>query len=213
MLAIRCRIKRSWFGLLFLAFALIPAPQLLHAQSKDTADKSMDISVFGGLQHLDPDFGHAGYGFTAGAELTRYIGWRVAPSLEVRGNYAKTPNVSESTALVGLRVKTDFRRRFHPYVDVLVGAGRIDFNQPPAPGYTHDSSVVYSYGAGVDYDVYRNFSARIDFQGQSWNMGPDPSGTTTSSTDFTLAPTTWLFGIAYRIPFRPYVRQHDVSNH
>jgi len=194
-------------GLLLLAIALIPAPSTLHAQSKVTADKTMDVSVFGGLQHLDPDYGRAGYGFTAGGDLTRYIGWRVAPSLEVRGNYATARSVSESTILFGLRVKTDFRRRFHPYVDFLVGPGRINFDQPLAPGYSQDSSVVYSYGAGADLDVYRNFAAKIDFQGQSWNLGPNTSLPVSQQTPFTLAPTTWVFGISYRIPFRSNVRQ------
>src|ERR1700721_2118644 len=92
------KVDRRCAGLILFAIALFSAPQGLPAQSKVTADKTMDISVFGGLQHLDPAFGRAGYGFTAGADLTRYIGWPVAPSLEVRGNYATTPNVTESTA-------------------------------------------------------------------------------------------------------------------
>jgi len=200
-------------GLLLLAITLMPASQMLHAQSKVTADKTMDVSVFGGYLYLNPDYGRSGSGFTAGADLTQYFGWRVAPSFEVRGNYASMPDASESTALVGFRLKTDFHRRFHPYADFLVGAGRINFKQPPEPGYTHDSSVVYSYGGGVNIDVHRNFAAKIDFQRQSWNLGRGPSVTAGQTPDVMLAPMALVVGVAYRIPFRPYFRQHDVSNH
>lgn len=201
----------SFTSMLLLAIILFASPSELFAQSTVTADKSMDVTIFGGLQHLDPDYGRSGYGFTAGADLTRYFHFPIAPSFEVRGNYAHANFVTESTQLFGFRVKTDLRHRIHPYADFLIGAGEIHFDQPLAPGYTHDGSVVYSYGAGVDYDLYKNFAAKVDFQGQSWNMGPESAAP--GAANFTLAPTTWVFGLAYRIPFRPYFRQHDVPNH
>ena len=178
---------------------------MLDAQSMVTADKSMDVSAFGGYLYLNPDYGRSGSGVAAGADLTRYFRWRVAPSLEVRGNYASAPAVSESTVLFGVRLKTDFRRRIHPYVDFLAGGGRIVFAQPPIPSYTQDKSVVYSYGGGLDIDVHRNFAAKIDFQVQNWNMGPNSVIKGNQTADFTLAPTALVVGITYRIPFHPYV--------
>jgi hypothetical protein len=204
------KIDARYASLLLLAIVLIQSPRMLHAQSKATADNSMDMSVFGGYLYLNPDYGRSGSGVTAGADLTRYMGWRVVPSFEVRGNYAKTLTVSEYTALVGFRVKTDFRGRFHPYADFLVGVGRINFEQPLSPSYTHDGSVVYSYGGGVDIDVHNNFAAKFDFSGQSWNMGPESSAP--GASNFTLAPMALVVGVTYRIPFRTHDRQSDISN-
>jgi hypothetical protein len=205
------KIDARYASLLLLAIVLIHAPRVLQAQSTATADNSMDMSVFGGYLYLNPDYGRSGSGGTVGADLTRYLsGWRFAPSFEVRGNYATTSDVSESTALVGFRVKTDFRGRFHPYADFLVGVGRINFDQPSSPSYTHDGSVVYSYGGGVDIDVHNNFAAKFDFSGQSWNMGPESSAP--GARDFTLAPMALVVGVTYRIPFRTHNRQSDLSN-
>jgi len=217
MLQLRRIFEARCAILLLFTIAIFSSPRSLAAQSMVTAEKSMDVSVFGAYLYTDPDIGprtDRGNGITAGADLTRYFGWRVAPSLEVRGNYAEAPYASESTALIGLRLKTDLRRGFHPYADFLVGGGRIVFTQPPALGYTRDKSLVYSLGAGVNIDMYRNFAAKIDFQGQSWNMGRSPSVTGGSQTaHFTLVPVGLMVGVSYRIPFRPYIRQHDVPNH
>jgi opacity protein-like surface antigen len=209
------KLDVRYLSLLLFAITFFVAPRVL-AQSKITADKSMDVSVFGGYLFTDPDIGRRsdrGNGISVGADVTRYFGWRVAPSLEVRSNYAAAPFASESTALVGLRLKTDLRRRFHPYADFLIGGGRIAFTNPPAPGYKSDKSLVYDLGGGMDIDVHRNFAAKVDFQGQSWDMGISPSVTGSQTKRFTLVPVGLMVGVTYRIPFRPYNRQSDVPQH
>jgi hypothetical protein len=215
MLFFTPKIEVRHASLLLFAITLFAMPQAL-AQSKVTADKTMDVSVFGGYLYTDPDIGRRtdrGNGVSVGADLTRYFGWRVAPSVEVRGNYASAPFASESTALIGLRVKTDLHRTLHPYADFLVGGGRIAFTNPPAPGYNSDKSLVYSLGGGVDIDVHRNFAAKVDFQGQSWNMGISPSVTGSQTKRFTLVPIALMVGVTYRIPFRPRNRQSDFPQH
>jgi hypothetical protein len=212
MMLARQKIEVRFASLLLFAVMFFATSRTLPAQSKVTADKTMDISVFGGYLYTDPDIGRRsdrGNGVSVGADLTRYFRWRVAPSLEVRGNYAAAPYATESTALFGLRLKTDLRHIFHPYADFLVGGGRIVFTNPPAPGYLKDKSLVYDLGGGVDIDVHRNFAAKIDFQGQSWNMGISPSVTGSQTNRFTLVPVALMVGVTYRIPFRTYNRSTE----
>lgn len=54
----------------------------------------------------------------------------------------------------------------------------------------------------MDADLVRQFQLKIDFQGQHWNTG----GTNT------FTPTLLLFGLAYRIPFGPHVRQGTIRH-
>jgi len=210
-IAIR-KIDTRFAGITLLAITLFVVPLMLHAQSTLTAEKPLDISVFGGYIYLDPDIGKPsdrGNGVSVGADVSHSFGWHITPSFEVRANYADAPFASESTVLFGLRVKSDFRHRFHPYADFLFGAGHIIFTSPPASGYRSDKSVVYSYGGGMDFDVHGNFGAKIDFQAQNWNMGLSPSVTASPTANFTLAPMALVVGVTYHIPFRPpYAHQH-----
>ena len=201
---------------MLFAIALFTAARMLPAQSKATADKAADISVFAGYQYTNPDIGKStdrGNGVTVGVDFTRYFKSRFVPSIEARGTYASAPFATESTALGGLRLKVDLRQKFHPYADFLIGGGRIVFTTPPAAGYTRDTSIVYSYGGGIDIDVHKNFAAKFDFQEQSWNMGPSPSVTGVFGANFTLAPMVLTVGVNYHIPFRPHIRQDDVSHY
>lgn len=170
---------------------------LSHAQATSTASKSADVSVFGGWQGAHPDYGpYNSYGGAFGADYTRYFR-RVEPSLEFRANFNSNIAVKEHSYVVGLRAA--FPVRFvKPYADFLVGPGTIDF--PYNIGYTHDNSVVYSYGGGVDIPVYRNFAAFADVQGQHWNTDP-----------LTYSPSLLTIGVRYTIPFRAHVSQRDLG--
>ncbi len=186
-------------SLIVLSFSLSAVlaftPNRVSAQGVPTESKGMDLAAFGGYVNIAPDYGSSrDNGFLLGADLTRYFHWPVAPSLEIRTNLANGPIANEDSYLVGLRAQVDLHR-FHPYADFLIGYGSIHYDIPPSPGYTHDNSVVKSFGAGLDYDVTRNFQARIDFQSQHWTLGPGD----------TLTPTALSFGIRYVIPFKPHV--------
>jgi len=210
-------LKSFLVGRVLFGVVLLAATRTLLAQSMLTADKKADISVFAGYQYMNPDIGRStdrGNGATFGGDFTRYFNkWPVAPALEVRGNYATAPFANESSILFGLRVTSELRRRFHPYADFLVGAGKINFNQPPSPTFTYDASVVYSYGGGVDFDMPRNFGAKVDFQAQSWNMGLEPEFTSTPTQNFTLAPILLTVGVNYHIPFRSRVHQGTIPHY
>jgi hypothetical protein len=186
-----------------IAALLALAPSRASAQEFPTASKDMDISAFGGYENLDPSYYSAprDSGLLLGADLTRYIGhWPVAPSVELRANFAGGPTVNEHSYLFGLRAQGHVFRRYYPYADVLVGLGSIYYNHPTIPGYTHDNSIVFSFGGGVDIDLIHNFQAKLDIQGQHWNLG-------TGNDSDILTPSVISIGLAYRIPFKPHFAQ------
>jgi len=189
---------------LFSLAALISVPAA-RAQADATASRGASISAFGGYAYSAPDFGpKKNSGGVLGADYTRYFGWRIAPSFELRANYTTGQTVTEKSFLAGPRFQTDLRR-FHPYVDALFGGASIDFAVSPNPGvpsYTHDFAFASSYGAGVDIDLVHRFQAKVDFQQQFENFGPN--GTIVNNANFTLTPSYFTVGVVYRIPFRPH---------
>jgi len=195
----RTSLQRVCLLFLFL-LAVLSKSYTAWAQADPTASRSSALSVFGGYTNSDSDYGrYRNTGGTVGADYTRYFGWRVAPSLEIRANDTNGPDLKQESILFGLRLQTDFRR-FHPYADVLYGGTKIFFAIPPAPNYTYDIASTTSIGGGVDIDVIRNFQAKIDYQAEFMNFGPN--GTQPNNADFTLTPKLWTIGVVYRIPFR-----------
>ena len=188
--------------LLLAAFVQIPAAR---AQSLPGANKKADIAVFGGFDHSNPDFGaQRNNGIVLGGDYTRYFGWRIAPSFEVRVNRTTGFEMDQEAFFGGLRVKTDIRR-FHPYANFLVGGTKITFHFPPNPHYLTDTATAFSFGGGLDFDVYRNFQLKVDYQEQMENFGGN--GTQPNNADFTLSPTHFAVGVVYRIPFHDHKRQ------
>jgi hypothetical protein len=190
---------------LLLVFALITIP--LYSQGIPTESKGMDLAAFGGYLNANPAYvpspaypNDRNSGTFFGADLTRYFHLPVAPSLEVRANFADGAIVDEHSYLGGLRVQGDLFHRYHPYADFLAGYGSIHFNHPTIPGYTHDNSTVYSYGGGLDVDLMRHFQARVDFQGQRWALGTD-------GPNDKFSPSILSIGLRYVIPFKPHVSQ------
>lgn len=192
-----CLMTYLRFALFVVAASTIPVATA-RSQARQTATKSADIAVFGGWVGAHPDYGpYNSYGGMFGADYTRYFHSPVVPSLEFRANFHSNIVVKEHSYVVGLRAVAPFRL-IRPYADFLVGPGTIDF--PYNIGYTHDDSVVYSYGGGVDVPVFRNFEFRADLQGQHWNLQP-----------LTYTPSLLTLGVRYTIPFRAYVSQRDLG--
>jgi opacity protein-like surface antigen len=188
---------------------LLAAPSL-NAQALPTANRRAEISVFGGYMLSDLDFdGKSKDGFAFGADFTVFPHFFVDPSVEVRYDHASIAQISEHAYLIGPRVQKDYRR-VHPYANFLVGIGGIDYHPAPFfdPRDTSDSGRNYSIGGGVDFDVARNISVKVDYQQQFWNLGKDPNVTPTG--DYTLSPTTLLFGVTYHIPFSGLRKQREL---
>jgi opacity protein-like surface antigen len=165
-----------------------------HAQTAPVAFKTSDISVFAGYQNLHPDYGtFRNNGFVVGADFTRYLAIRVDPSLEVRYNYATGKVGSEKSLEAGIRAQTDFKR-FHPYLDLLGGVATVNFSRVYGnPTYTHSNGPTFSFGGGVDFDIYHNFQVKVDYQQQQMYF----------AQNITLTPRPLSVGLTYRIPFSP----------
>jgi Outer membrane protein beta-barrel domain len=192
-------LQRASLFFLFLLVVLSEG-RAARAQADPTATRTAALSAFGGYTNSNSDYGrYRNTGGTVGVDYTRYFRWRVIPSLEIRGNYTTGPDLKQGSILFGPRLQMDLHR-FHPYADVFYGGTKIIFQFPPAPGYTYDIASTVSVGGGVDIDVLSHFQAKIDYQKEFMNFGPN--GTQPNNADFTLTPSLFTVGVVYRIPFR-----------
>lgn len=173
----------------------------LGAQSLDAAGRPAEIAVTGGYIYGNPAYGpDKMQGVSFGALYTRYFHFPVAPSLEVRANIASTSYIKETTYLGGLRIQGQFRRKLHPYGDLLVGKGTISFKFPVSPNYSSDNSTIVSYGGGLGFDVFNNVQLTGDYQYQYWNLGTSHGG-----AGAIFHPELFTVGVKYTIPFHSYV--------
>jgi len=168
-----------------------------YGQARAAADRTAEISVFGGGSFYKPDYGLAGQpAYDFGADLTWFLHRSyLAPSLELRGVVSpKGTSVGENTYSAGLKVQHRYGRVV-PYADFLMGAGTIKFTNPQYQYgrgyYTSDNSKVYSFGGGVDVDIAWHFSAKGDFQYSHWDTGGN----------VTYTPVAYTGGVVYHIPF------------
>ena len=185
---------------LLLVLAALSERPSARAQGLPAATRKADISVFGAFDHSNPDFGaFRNNGIVLGADYTRYFGWRLAPSFEVRANRTPGFEMDQESILAGLRLKADIRR-FHPYADFLFGGTKVTFHFPLNPHYLNDTALASSVGGGLDFDIYRNFQLKVDYQEQFENFGPN--GTQPNNANFTLTPGGFTAGVVYRIPFK-----------
>jgi hypothetical protein len=165
--------------------ALFAAPdmgKIAEAQAVPTASQSFRLSAFAGMTGVYTDIlGGHNLSFTAGADVTFRRFWGVNPSAEFRGTipFDSGSIAGESSLLGGIK----FERRhaaFHPYGDVLIGRGAINWqNGGYHPGdilYIRSTSMVYSMGGGVDMDVTRRWAAKFDLQYQFWTTFPPYPG-------------------------------------
>ncbi len=161
----------AFFAVLLVALAAAPR---MGAQAVPTATQGLELSAFGGVAGRYTNLlGGKNLGITAGADLAfpAYRGFR--PVAELRGSYPVHGGTidRQRELLGGLRVERLYRN-YHPYVDFLAGRGQIDYQRGGfAYGpfiYLSSTTAVYSGGVGVDVDVTRHWSARVDFQVQHW---------------------------------------------
>ena len=96
----------------------------------------------------------------------------------------------QDTAEVGPMYAWNHYRNFRPYVKYMRGIGSIDF--PSTTIYTHDTFLVLSPGAGVEYHAWGHIWIRGDYEYQYWHH-------TFGSHD--LNPNGFTIGASY--DFRP----------
>lgn len=174
-----------------LVSVTVVGPQYLNAQAAPTRSRVAGAIAFVTYTWLNPDYGSSGDAVTVGGDYTKFYKF-LSPSLEARFKTGSGLAVSEETFGGGLRVEHQIKY-FHPYIDFLVSNGWIHFAEKDYIGSnsnSSNSSIVYSFGGGMDYDVSDQWAARLDFQSESWNLQSVPN--------VTLAPRAYSFGILYR---------------
>jgi opacity protein-like surface antigen len=159
------------------------------AQAVPTADRPNQISAFASAGRIYTDYGQDDFGFVLGGDMTRHFRF-LAAGLEARYTHSSGDAITENSFAGGVRAEKSIRR-FRPYADFLIGYGTIHFI-PGIPGYTHDNSVVYDIGAGLEYDIAPSFAVKFDAQQQYWHLGQASSE---------LEPYNVSVGVVYRIPF------------
>jgi hypothetical protein len=180
--------------------AVTSQAQIQEGNKAPQASREGEISVFAGYTNAGPDYGQTrNNGATFGADYTRYMNRFLAPSVEVRFNFADGTTVDQRNFLAGLRLQADVSR-MHPYVDALFGVNHLSFDHPFKSTYTSDNAFAKSFGGGINVDVYKNFQANADFQYVLVNFGAN--GTLPNNAEFTLTPTYATVGVVYRIPSR-----------
>ncbi len=197
ILSTRYRIAPSL--LLSLSLLTIYAGKL-HSQATPTASKETIISVFGGYSLVSTDRETSKIsGVTFGTDLSIYAPGGFIPSLEARIQIApgSLAFVGQNTYGGGIRIDRPIKR-FVPYIDFLVSSGHLSFTNPTTT-YKRDNSVVYSGGGGLEYNLSTRWAARADYLYEYWDIG-----TTSNLQSGVFSPQIVTFGIAYRIPFRPY---------
>jgi len=172
-------------------------------QAAPTSQRKAEISAFAMYSRLTPDYGPTNNnGMTLGANYTRFTRWWVKPSVEFRYKIANGVTADEKTVGGGIRGVKQIGR-FSPYVDFMVSYGTLNLHLPNPPvlpdgsPYTSDTSIVYSYGGGMDYRLFGNFSARGDFQYEKWYLDKYAI----PYKPLSLSPYSVNVGVVYTLPF------------
>jgi hypothetical protein len=197
--------KRNLWMRLALLVAILSSPYAANAQAAPTATQAMQLSAFGGLTGVFTGLlGGHNLSVTAGADLAFPKFFHVRPAIEVRGTYPIHGGTidSQKSILAGPRFE-GIIGRFHPYGDILIGRGGIDYPR----GYYYNGFIyyssntnVYSGGGGLNYDLSPRVAVKADFQIQHWSTPVVPSGTIYSK------PIT--FGVVYTFDFNPHHHKH-----
>ena len=158
-----------------MAATIVLACGCIYGQSLPAASRDVELSVFaGGSGNFTGLNNGKNLDATAGMDVTflRYRDFR--PAVEVRGTYPVYQGQvgGQKSFLIGPKLGYSISR-LHPYVDLFVGRGAIDYsNGGYIVGnlqYQVSNSFVYSTGLGVDYTLGRGLAAKTDFQFQHWN--------------------------------------------
>jgi hypothetical protein len=169
-------------------------------QAAPTATAGLQLSAFAGATG---DYTGLAQGrnlsITAGVDATFRPFFGLFPTAEVRGTYPiERGSVDGQKNVLGGLTLGPHLGWIHPYGDVLVGRGEIDFSTPyPNPSdtevYVQTASTVISPGAGANLFFTEHFAVKADFQFQHYDTPVTSSGS--------LYSKALTVGITYRLPF------------
>jgi len=181
-----------------LAAVLLLTASLAYGQGEATAAREISLSGFGmGTGTYTGINGGRNIAFTAGFDLGLHPIGSIRPEIELRGTEPVDSGgiVGEKNALGGVKFTGFLNSRLHPYGDVLIGRGKMNYAGTGyvvgSVAYQYTSSIVYAFGGGADYDLTGHFPLKGDYQMQRW-LTP----VTTSGAAY---PQAISFGIIYRI--------------
>jgi hypothetical protein len=184
-----------------LLFALAVVPSFSQVNPAASQGGIPLVVGLGGADYsLDWGPGRRMEGITAWVD---YYPWGMPPKIhglgaEVEGrdlNFNRPSGLTklrQDTGMAGIIYSDPQWRSFRPYVKVLFGIGSVDFPNPGAPYYTHDTFLVTAPAGGADFRVWKHVWGRFDYEYQFWHH-------TFGNNDLT--PTGASFGFLY--DFRP----------
>jgi len=190
---------------LALSLAISSLTSMAFGQAAPAGTQQLQLSAFGGLTGTYIGFeGGKNLAITAGADVT-YLGFRrFLPAFELRGTYPIDDGhiSSEKNFLLGPKVTYPIGR-LHPYADLLVGRGTLDYlnggiiviTPNSALLYLSTNTFIFSPGVGLDYSLTHNIEAKVDGQFQHWN-----TPVTSSGSIYSKALTV---GFVYNFDFNP----------
>jgi len=181
------------------ALSSISFPAL--AQSTPAATQQLQLSAFvAGTGTFTNLSGGKNVAITAGVDLTVLHFRLFKPAFEIRGTYPVDSGSisSQKNFLLGPKVQYPIGR-LHPYADFLIGRGGIDYlNGGYVFGdikYISSNTLVYSPGAGLDYNLTHSLAIKADFQYQHWDTPAVASGS--------ISPRAITLGAVYVFDFNP----------
>jgi len=181
-----------------------------YAQSVPTATQQLQFSAFVTSSDTFTNLAKGkNLDITAGADLTLLTFRLFRPSVEIRGTYPidKGQISSQKSFLVGPKIEYSLGR-LHPYADFFVGRGKIDYHDPGFIfgnfRYVSSTTIVYSPGVGLDYNLTHQLAVKIDAQVQYWSTPATDSGA--------INPTALTLGATYNFDFNPS-HHHDHRPH
>jgi hypothetical protein len=194
-------MKRSIVALFFILFAagsLYARAQVAPSAYADrfTINAGLLGSVFqpnyagGGAAQTSP-YRLYGDGAYVDVKLTRWV------QIEAEARWLRFNsylNIREDNYLIGPRLPLEKLRfkRATPYVKVLIGNSRMNFEYDSIAGHYTD----IAYGGGVDVKLAKRITLRaIDFEYQQWLGWPNIPG----YPNVSLSPYGGSVGVSYRI--------------
>jgi len=188
-----------------LLLLTLAACSIAGAQASPTAIQRITLYGFGAVTGTYTGLdGGKNLGITAGADVgfRPYHLWY--PYLEVRGTYPIDGGQvdAQKNVLYGVKVARHYSI-FHPYVNVLFGRDKIDYQDGGYPNsagtllYINSVSNVFSVGGGLDLDITDQIALKVDGQFQRVGVPVNSSG------DIYSKPIS--IGINYRFDFNRHI--------
>lgn len=188
------------------ALLLMAAPA--RGQAIATAERTFTLSAWaGGAGTWTGIEGGHNASLTIGGDLGLPTWGPLRTELEFRAAYPVMSGtiVGEESGLIGAKFHWLPNSDFHPYAEVLGGLGQMNYQGAGIIVgnliYEKSSSTVYGLAAGIDSDLTRHYSVKVDFQIQDWK-----TPVTTSGSAY---PVVLTIGAVYRF----HVDRYPVQLH